>query len=270
MMKIAKHEILSVIFGAIVGFGVPFGILFPLLDRTAEEFEGARSKRTQEFALTQVKPFADDYADFLSKNKKSPDNKTITEDQTYVVMPEFKDKHGNSISQVKLSRNDHENVLAFAFSYDGMWVYGTEIIPFHGEDDIKPKSVQNEKLLENYTTKVSEKLTQVKTFRALALNTVKENARSKEYKKYPLKPELERPKIAGELPTTAEELKEYLRWIAFVEGYKSEGELVDVYGTKIKFTLLKDDLKAISAGVDKKFGTADDVARVAKIAEAEQ
>ena len=41
MMKIAKHEILSVIFGAIVGFGVPFGILFPLLDRTVEEFEGA-------------------------------------------------------------------------------------------------------------------------------------------------------------------------------------------------------------------------------------
>ena len=71
----------------------------------------------------------------------------------------------------------------------------------------------------------------------------------------------EKPSIAGELPTTDEELAVYLDWMA--TGYNGcvdeNGNLCDIFGTPINFELVEYGLKAISAGPDKEFGTKDDI-----------
>jgi len=65
-----------------------------------------------------------------------------------------------------------------------------------------------------------------------------------------------RPNIKDELPTTKEEMLEYLRWqsLNFKEGRGHD----DAYGTSVRFEIIPEGLKATSAGKDKVFDTDDD------------
>ena len=73
----------------------------------------------------------------------------------------------------------------------------------------------------------------------------------------------DKPNIEGDLPTTQEELEEYLSWIR--KGYErfwKNKELNDGFGNPIRFELTEEGLKATSAGVDGELDTEDDLVRI--------
>jgi len=66
-----------------------------------------------------------------------------------------------------------------------------------------------------------------------------------------------RPDIAGDLPTTNGELKNFLDWRT--SNFVVEPVLKDRQGTPIIFEIVSEGLKATSAGPDKEIGTDDDI-----------
>ena len=69
----------------------------------------------------------------------------------------------------------------------------------------------------------------------------------------------ERPDIEGDFPKNEQELDIYTTWIIKLHGKQDDNIPYDAYGTPIRFEILDDGLKAISAGADKEFDTDDDI-----------
>jgi len=65
-----------------------------------------------------------------------------------------------------------------------------------------------------------------------------------------------RPNISGELPINDEELSEYLAWQ--MKGYIEGFIMIDIYDTPVKFEIVSEGLKVLSAGRDKVWDTEDD------------
>ena len=133
-------------------------------------------------------------------------------------------------------------------------------------DDVLPLSKQNEIILASYSMPVNEK---IKMFNDLKkrfdLMLQKEYQGLKSWKLYDYnililkpKPLIKRPLIQNELPVDDTELEIYLLWICETEGIEKIENLKDIYGTTLKFKILVDGIKVISAGPDQKFDTDDD------------
>ena len=67
-----------------------------------------------------------------------------------------------------------------------------------------------------------------------------------------------KPKFENQLPTTEEELKEYIEWMRVLHRTYAD-KIYDYNGIEIKFELIPGGLKATSAGLDRIFGNEDDI-----------
>ena len=137
--------------------------------------------------------------------------------------------------------------------------------------ELVPITDRNISLLKMYTLKISDKERVIESFKQIGLE--KTQAAYAEIKKndiwngvtLDLKSELSRPAVEGELPVNNDELRSYLNWIVIIEGVDTVENLKDAYGKSIKFEVIKDGLKATSAGPDKVFDTQDDEVFVNKL-----
>ena len=67
-----------------------------------------------------------------------------------------------------------------------------------------------------------------------------------------------KPKITGSLPVNEAELSEYIAWLKDIYTLYSYKHLLDAYEVEVKFELVPEGLKLVSAGRDKEFNTIDD------------
>ena len=253
-----KKIMFSIISGLLLGFIVPY-LLWALYININDYFYNKNKKTAREIVVDEVKLLADDYGYVLTTLKRNPDFFPINNYKKSFYFPFEETKNSELtypfVSDLTVTKNYYNNSLGFSFVYNGVvygQIYRTLIFQLH-EDIIKPKNVQNEQLLKNYTATIEDKKNEVKTMTQTVFENNKDNDKSL------LKPNLTIPNIKGKLPQTKKELNEYLTWISKIEGYDTPDELLDLYGTQIRFEIVTNGLKAISAGEDKTFDTLDDL-----------